>query len=104
MRNCSVADSLFSPVFHLLFISFAVIAEVPICSENSFPILINAYFIFRLWFRNPYFAYCLVMHILFVLPQSDKVRSEILIVEFHIHKHQTKMVTILQLKHFFSLF
>ena len=77
MRNCSVADSLFPAAFHLLFTLFAagVIAEVSICSANSFPIVINAYFIFMLWFRNPYFAYCLVMLILFVLAQSDKVRN-----------------------------
>ena len=50
MRNCSVADSLFPLAFHLLFTLFAagVIAEVSICSANSFPIAINAYFIFLL--------------------------------------------------------
>ena len=63
MRNSSVADSLFSPAFHLLFSLFApgVIAEVSVCSANSFSKVINNYFIFLLWFRNPYFAYCLVM-------------------------------------------
>ena len=76
MRNCSVADSL-PPAFHLLFTLFVadVIAQVSICSANSFPILINANFIFLLWFRKPYFAYCLVMLILFVPAQSDKVRN-----------------------------
>ena len=50
MRNCSVVDSLFPVAFHLLFTLFAagVIAQVSICSANSFPILINAYFIFLL--------------------------------------------------------
>ena len=68
MRNCSVANSL-PPAFHLLFTLFApgVIAKVFICSANSFSKVINNYFIFLLWFRNPYFAYCLVMLILFVL-------------------------------------
>ena len=77
MRNCSVVDSLFPVAFHLLFTLFAagVIAQVSICSANSFPILINAYFILLLWFRKPYFAYCLVMLILFVPAQSDKVRN-----------------------------
>ena len=76
MLNCSVADSL-PPTFHFLFTLFApdVIAKVSICSANSFLNVINAYFIFLLWFRNPYFAYCLVMLILFVLAQSDKVRN-----------------------------
>ena len=76
MRNCSVANSL-PPAFHLLFTLFApgVIAKVFICSANSFSMVIIAYFIFLLWFRNPYFAYCLVVLILFVLAQSDKVRN-----------------------------
>ena len=76
MRNCFVVDSL-PPAFHLLFTLFApgVIGEVSVCSANSFSKVINDYFIFLLWFRNPYFAYCLVMLILFVLAQSDKVRN-----------------------------
>ena len=53
MRNCSVVDSLFPPAFHLLFTLFAAgviaqVAQVSICSANSFPIVINAYFIFLL--------------------------------------------------------
>ena len=46
-----------------------------ICRNSQGIYLLNAYFIFLLWFRNPYFAYCLVMLILFVLAQSDKVRN-----------------------------
>ena len=37
-----------------------------ICRNSQGIYLLNAYFIFLLWFRNPYFAYCLVMLILFV--------------------------------------
>ena len=58
MRNCSVDDSL-PPAFHLLFTLFApgVITEVSNCSANNFSMVINAYFIFLLWFRNPYLSF-----------------------------------------------
>ena len=98
MRNCSVDDSL-PPAFHLLLTLFApgVIGEVSVCSANSFSKVINNYFIFLLWFRNPYFAYCLVM---LTCPGSIRQSQKSLLLSFIFTKTFKKKVTILQLKHF----